>query len=93
MHGVQSFIKEHRKSGVISKKHSRDMTNRISPLSTWNNVRFLPVTATYTVLYAPEVSYDTYAPHSYNIAMYKSYTPHISPQLYVASDVAYLNTS
>ena len=32
MHGVQSFIKGHRKSGVISIKHSRDMTNRISPL-------------------------------------------------------------
>ena len=33
MHGVQSFIKGHRKSGVISIKHSRDMTNRISPLT------------------------------------------------------------
>ena len=34
---------EHRKSGVISIKHSRDnITNRISPLT----VRFLPVTAT-----------------------------------------------
>ena len=31
VHGVQSFIKGHRKSGVISIKHSRDMTNRISP--------------------------------------------------------------
>ena len=40
VHGVQSFIKGHRKSGVISIKHSRDniITNRISPL------RFLPVT-------------------------------------------------
>ena len=38
VHVVQSFIKGHRKSGVISIKHSRDMTNRIS----WNNVRFLP---------------------------------------------------
>ena len=33
VHGVQSFIKGHRKSGVISIKHSRDMTNRISPLT------------------------------------------------------------
>ena len=32
----------HRKSGVISIKHSRDITD---PLE-WNNVRFLPVTAT-----------------------------------------------
>ena len=39
---VQSFIKGHRKSGVISIKHSRDIANRICPL----NVRFLPVTAT-----------------------------------------------
>ena len=46
VHGVQSFIKGHRKSGVISTKHSRDIiiTNRISPL---RGVRFLPVTATY----------------------------------------------
>ena len=34
VHGVQSFIKGHRKSGVIS-IHIQ-----------WNNVRFLPVTAT-----------------------------------------------
>ena len=33
VHGVQSFIKGHRKSGVISIKHSRDITNRISPLT------------------------------------------------------------
>ena len=33
VHVVQSFIKGHRKSGVISIKHSRDMTNRISPLT------------------------------------------------------------
>ena len=33
VHGVQSFIKGHRKSGVISIKHSRDRTNRISPLT------------------------------------------------------------
>ena len=33
VHGVQSFIKGHRKSGVISMKHSRDITNRISPLT------------------------------------------------------------
>ena len=32
VHGVQSFIKGHRKSGVISIKHSRDVTDRISPL-------------------------------------------------------------
>ena len=31
VHGVQSFIKGHRKSGVISIKHSRDITHRISP--------------------------------------------------------------
>ena len=30
VHVVQSFIKEHRKSGVISIKHSRD---KISPLT------------------------------------------------------------
>ena len=42
VHVVQSFIKGHRKSGVISIKHS--ITN---PL----NVRFLPVTAT------PEYNY------------------------------------
>ena len=41
VHGVQSFIKGHRKSGVISIKHSRDMTHL-----QWNNVCFLPVTAT-----------------------------------------------
>ena len=41
VHVVQSFIKGHRKSGVISIKHSRDIT---SPLTV---VRFLPVTATY----------------------------------------------
>ena len=46
VHGVQSFIKGHRKSGVISIKHSRDITNRINPL----RVRFLPVTATYIVV-------------------------------------------
>ena len=28
---VQSFIKGHRKSGVISIKYSRDITNQISP--------------------------------------------------------------
>ena len=33
MHVVQSFIKGHRKSGVISMKHSRDITHRISPLT------------------------------------------------------------
>ena len=32
VHVVQSFIKGHRKSGVISIKHSRDITNRISLL-------------------------------------------------------------
>ena len=32
VHGVQSFMKGHRKSGVISIKHSRNITNRISPL-------------------------------------------------------------
>ena len=31
VHGVQSFIKGHRKSGVISIKYSRDITNRINP--------------------------------------------------------------
>ena len=40
VHGVQSFIKGHRKSGVISIKHSRDMTSSL-PV-----VCFLPVTAT-----------------------------------------------
>ena len=32
---------------ICSIKHSRDITNRISPLTyiQWNNVRFLPVTA------------------------------------------------
>ena len=44
VHGVQSFIKGHRKSGVISIKHSRDITHRICPLSV---VCFLPVTATH----------------------------------------------
>ena len=33
VHGVQLFIKGHRKSGVISMKHSRDITNRISLLT------------------------------------------------------------
>ena len=42
VHVVQSFIKGHRKLGVLSIKHSRDITNRISPLT----VGFLPVTAT-----------------------------------------------
>ena len=32
VHVVQSFIKGYRKSGVISIKHSRDITNRIIPL-------------------------------------------------------------
>ena len=32
VHVVQSLIKGHRTSGVISTKHSRDMTDRISPL-------------------------------------------------------------
>ena len=41
VHVVQSFIKGHIKSGVISIKHSRDITNRISTL----RVHFLPVTA------------------------------------------------
>ena len=31
VHVVQSFIKGHRKSGVISIKHSSDITHRISP--------------------------------------------------------------
>ena len=44
VHAVQSFIKGHRKSGVISIKHSRDITNRISPLTV---VCFLPVTVTH----------------------------------------------
>ena len=43
VHVVQSFIKGHRKSGVISIKHSRDMTSRI-------NVHFLPVSATICIL-------------------------------------------
>ena len=43
VHGVQSFIKEHRKSGVISIKRSRDITHRISPL---NYSGFLLVTIT-----------------------------------------------
>ena len=47
VHVVQSFINGHIKSGVISIKHSRDITNRISTL-TWNNVHFLPVTVTCT---------------------------------------------
>ena len=38
----------HRKSGVISIKHSRDKLLLIElSLLEWNNVRFLPVTATY----------------------------------------------
>ena len=45
VHGVQSFIKGHRKSGVISIKHSV-MTNRIGPLTV---VRFLHVSATYNI--------------------------------------------
>ena len=44
VHGVQSFIKGQRKSGVISIKHSRDITNRISP----HIVCFLLVSATYS---------------------------------------------
>ena len=39
VHVVQSFIKGHRKSGVISIKHSRDMTNRISPLTVEYRIR------------------------------------------------------
>ena len=38
VHVVQSFVKGHRKSGVISIKHSRDITHL-----QWNNVCFLPV--------------------------------------------------
>ena len=51
VHVVQSFIKGHRKSGVISIKRSRDniITNQLSHLQ-WNNVRFLPVTATFILL-------------------------------------------
>ena len=41
VHGVQSFIKGHRKSGVIPIEHSRDMTHRISTLTS----PFLPVSA------------------------------------------------
>ena len=41
VHVVQAFIKGHRKSGVISIKHSRDIT---SPLTVEYNVRFLPHT-------------------------------------------------
>ena len=44
---VQSFIKGHRKSGVISIKHSRDNYH-----IQWNNVRFLPVSATDVVVAA-----------------------------------------
>ena len=33
VHGVQSFIKGHRKSGVISIKHSRDITPQINSLT------------------------------------------------------------
>ena len=33
VHVVQSFIKGHRKSGVISIKHSRDITHQINPLT------------------------------------------------------------
>ena len=44
VHGVQSFIKGHRKSGVISTKDSREIIE-LTHLQ-WNNVRFLPVTAT-----------------------------------------------
>ena len=46
VHGVQSFIKGLRKSGVISIKHSRGITIIQLALLQWNNVRFLPVTAT-----------------------------------------------
>ena len=35
VHGVQSFIKGHRKSGVISIKHSRDTTIELAHLQ-WN---------------------------------------------------------
>ena len=44
VHVVQSFIKGHRKSGVILIKYSRLI--ELAHLQ-WNNVRFLPVTATY----------------------------------------------
>ena len=39
VHVVQSFMKGHRKSGVISIKHSRDITNQnnLTHLQ-WNNV-------------------------------------------------------
>ena len=47
VHGVQSFIKGHRKSGVISIKHSRELAH-----VEWNNVRFLCVTATYIIIKA-----------------------------------------
>ena len=42
---VATFIKGHRKSGVISIKHSTDVTNRISPLTV------VPVTATRDGIY------------------------------------------
>ena len=39
VHGVQSFIKGHRKSGVISIKHSRDITSphSMSMQSPWSS--------------------------------------------------------
>ena len=46
VHGVQSFIKGHRKSGVISIKHSGDITLIKLAHLQWNNVCFLPVNAT-----------------------------------------------
>ena len=55
VHVVQSFIKGHRKSGVISIEHSRLELTHLE----WNNVRFLPVTATHDVLRGPYNS-----PHS-----------------------------
>ena len=55
VHVVQSFIKGHRKSGVISIKYSRDMTN----------VRFLPVTATTYVSKSAALTGHLLSMHTY----------------------------
>ena len=78
VHGVQSFIKGHRKSGVISIKHSRDI--ELAHLQ-WNNV--LPVTATVMCCHTLSIMSSTCHPHVIHMSPTSPH-PHVT---YVATHV------
>ena len=58
VHVIQSFIKGHRKSGVISIKYSRDITNWISPYSSFSTTHVLYLGCLWSIFRTPS-STDT----------------------------------